>query len=162
MNIQVVRAMALEANSSSTPKNECIGYGRDAEEAATNAGLALNDLPEAAFSEILVEDTPSANDLNSEVAAWTVCRYHIEEDDETPPQVKRIMQQLLHRRLFASGMSYCFRAVWDRDYELDLPIEDRIYLGDTDSEGQLVEWIRFKESIDALLASTEPDSNEGL
>lgn len=118
VRLQIIRCVSRDA----------AGYGRSGDEAQANAGLSDDELGSAATSTIEIADMPPANDLQSATAAESVCRFHVEEDDELPAAVRNELRELLNQRRFASAVQYCFEMVWDRGFELDLPSHERKYL----------------------------------
>jgi len=105
------------------------GYGRDTEEAWSHVGGGSDeDFSSAEMREVLISDEPVPEDNLSAYAADSVCRYSIDEDPEVPSSAKEHMRSLIAKRLFATAVRYCFDAVWDRGFELDLPPDQRKYL----------------------------------
>jgi hypothetical protein len=115
-SITVLRAQL--APEAPTPKyGGRVGLGRDWEEVRAHAGW--NDRPEEGelFDEVTIFDLPTSSDAESAAAAQEICRFHVEEDNELPDNVRSALRSLLEQQKFASAVEYCFDMVWDRGFE---------------------------------------------
>lgn len=94
------------------------GYGRDVEEALAHAGWV--DAPDnALFADVNFQDRPGPDDKVSAHVVEAVARWHIDNDDEIPDDVRKQLVSLIDQRMYTTAIAYFFDNVWDRDWEAD-------------------------------------------
>ena len=93
---------------------DLVGYGRDWDEARSHAGFddPPSDLEQ--FSEVSVIN---GDCTRSKEIAELICRFHIEEDEEIPIEVKNKLANLLASSQFVLALQFCFEMIWDRGFE---------------------------------------------
>lgn len=93
---------------------DLVGYGRDKEEARSHAGFDDPPNKSEQFTEVIVKN----GDCNySHDIADRICKFHIDEDEDIPENIKKNLQVFLSSKQYASAVNYCFNMIWDRGFE---------------------------------------------
>ncbi len=146
-----ITEIRIPSSSDEENASQLIGYGRDFDEALAHSGGEA-DSEEILENLVVIYDFTESHDLDSHRIADSICRFHIQDDQQTPLFVREKLELLFNKKLFATACLYCFEAIWDAGYEWELPEHERNNLpsDDEDPEGK-ASWLAFTNSINDTL-----------